>query len=119
MLNGPAIDEGEDGAEDSTAAGLDRLKLDEETFEFLQCERANSFLFACRFQFSREIGTHTCIRSQMVPPRPSSTSGNHRASRLRPGAQTTRVYRNHRSLRCPARQVHFLIGARPRLLPVR
>lgn len=60
MLNGPAMDEGEEGAEDSTAAGLDRLKLDEETFEFLQCERASSLL--CRFRFSRRNRTYICTR---------------------------------------------------------
>ena len=55
MLNGPAMDEGEEGAEDSTAAGLDRLKLDEETFEFLQCEPL------CRFRFSRRNRTYAWL----------------------------------------------------------
>lgn len=63
MLNGPAMDEGEDGAEDSTAAGLDRLKLDEETFEFLQCERAKtSSSLLCRSRFSRRHRTYTCTQ---------------------------------------------------------
>lgn len=37
MLNQPDMDEGLDDGEDDAAAGLDRLKLDEETCEFLQC----------------------------------------------------------------------------------
>ncbi|GAA5984765.1 hypothetical protein JCM10908_003494 [Rhodotorula pacifica] len=43
MLNGPAMDEDGDGADESTAAGLDRLKLDEETCEFLQYGPTSAF----------------------------------------------------------------------------
>ncbi|GAA5863052.1 hypothetical protein JCM3774_001405 [Rhodotorula dairenensis] len=43
MLNGPAMDAGDDGTEDSTTAGLDRLKLDEETCEFLQYGPTSAF----------------------------------------------------------------------------